>query len=124
MGAVASLLLAVSFISACSAHRAMSEASCGKLLLLALALGLWAWKQMLLSPPHTALIVLLLGAGISAGLSLLAKFNGVLATWRGRMDGAGTLLVQPVRNRQLALGLGFAVASLTAIGTLCCSTRS
>ena len=46
-GGIAAFLLAVNPLFRLHAHRAMSEASCEAFLLLALALGLWAWKALL-----------------------------------------------------------------------------
>jgi 4-amino-4-deoxy-L-arabinose transferase-like glycosyltransferase len=79
-GAVAALLLAVNPLYRLHAHRAMSEAPCEAFHLLSLALGLWAWKTALKRSQHPVIVLsVMLLAGCSVGLSVLAKFNGVLA---------------------------------------------
>ncbi len=78
-GAMSALLLAINPLYSLHAHRAMSEAGCEAFLLVAMALGLLAWKS-LLSPGSSALsLLLLIASGCSAGLSILSKFNGILA---------------------------------------------
>jgi len=78
-GAIAALLLAINPLYRLHAHRAMSEASCEAFLLVALALGLRSWKSMLARGPSATGLLIMIAAGCSAGLSILAKFNGILA---------------------------------------------
>lgn len=65
------------------AHRAMSEAYCETFLLIALAAALASWRWNLGGEGGTkgTIWALLgwLGAGLAAGLSVLSKFNGLLA---------------------------------------------
>ena len=58
-------------------------------------------------------------AGCSAGLSILAKFNGVLAILSpGRLDGPGALCSRTAdRPRRLALSAGLGGAIVAAVGT-------
>jgi 4-amino-4-deoxy-L-arabinose transferase-like glycosyltransferase len=76
-GWIAALLLTINPLYRLHAHRAMSEASCEAFLLLALALGLWAWKITLSRSRIVGPITFALTGGL-AGLSILAKFNGIL----------------------------------------------
>ena len=78
-GAIAAFLLAINPLYSLHAHRAMSEASCEAFLLVAVALGLWAWKSLLSHGPIAPNLLLLIEAGCSAGLSIVSKFNGILA---------------------------------------------
>ncbi|MFO0890408.1 MAG: 4-amino-4-deoxy-L-arabinose transferase [Isosphaeraceae bacterium] len=86
-GWLAAVLLAVNPLYRLHAHRAMSEAPCEALSLIALAVGLWAWKAALSRERGgPAALVAMAGAGLAAGLAILAKFNGmlvlmVLAAW-------------------------------------------
>jgi 4-amino-4-deoxy-L-arabinose transferase-like glycosyltransferase len=78
-GAIAAFLLAINPLYSLHAHRAMSEAGCEAFLLVAVALGLLAWKSLLARGPIVPSLLLLIAAGCSAGLSILSKFNGILA---------------------------------------------
>jgi 4-amino-4-deoxy-L-arabinose transferase-like glycosyltransferase len=78
-GEIAAVLLAINPLYALHAHRAMSEAGCEAFLLVAVALGLKAWKSLLERGPSAPSLLLLIAAGCSAGLSILSKFNGILA---------------------------------------------
>ncbi|MGC8643459.1 MAG: ArnT family glycosyltransferase [Isosphaeraceae bacterium] len=117
-GTIAALLLAVNPLFRLHAHRAMSEAPCEAFLLLALAVGLWAWKDLLTHAPRIRFMVAMLVAGFCAGFSLLAKFNGALAIFAlAGWTFLGLVLCRADGLRQRVLGLGLAVAILTAIGT-------
>jgi 4-amino-4-deoxy-L-arabinose transferase-like glycosyltransferase len=117
-GVVAAFLLAVNPLFRLHAHRAMSEVSCEAFLLLALALGLWSWKTLLSRPPRTVFMVTMLLTGFSTGFSLLAKFNGALVIFAlAGWTLLGLVLSRADGVRQLALCLGLAVATLTAVGT-------
>ncbi len=117
-GWIAAALLAVNPLYRLHAHRAMSEAYCEALLLVALALALRAWT---LARPRTsqfAPVVLLLAAGCAAGLSILAKLSGVLAllvmsVWCF----LGLLLrkVSPVRRLVMLGGTGLAFLAAATI---------
>jgi 4-amino-4-deoxy-L-arabinose transferase-like glycosyltransferase len=78
-GLVAAALLALNPLYRLHAHRAMSEAPCEAFLLLALVLGLWGWRRMLSRGSGFASWILLVGGGVAAGMSVLAKFTGLLA---------------------------------------------
>ncbi len=78
-GVIAAFLLAVNPLYSLHAHRAMSEASCEAFLLVAVALGLKAWKLLLSHGTIIPSLLLLIAAGCSAGLSIVSKFNGMLA---------------------------------------------
>ncbi len=78
-GAISALLLAINPLYSLHAHRAMSEAGCEAFLLIAVALGLKAWKALLSGGPNAPSLLRLIAAGGSAGLSILSKFNGILA---------------------------------------------
>ena len=78
-GWIAAILLAANPLYRLHAHRAMSEAPCEAFLLLSLALGLRAWIEILGRRSLSAGAAMLVAAGVSAGLSILAKFTGVLA---------------------------------------------
>ncbi len=82
----------------------MSEAGCEAFLLVAVALGLKAWKSLLSAGPIVPSLLLLIAAGCSAGLSILSKFNGILALFS--MVGWTCLaLVLPGVPRAVKLGL-------------------
>jgi 4-amino-4-deoxy-L-arabinose transferase-like glycosyltransferase len=114
-GGIAAFLLAVNPLFRLHAHRAMSEAPCEAFLLIALVLGLWGWRAAFDQAPRTAgVLAIMTAAGCSAGLSLLAKFNGVLAVispiaWTGM----GLLLARADRRRRWLLcgGLACAIAA-------------
>jgi 4-amino-4-deoxy-L-arabinose transferase-like glycosyltransferase len=81
VGLVAALLLAINPLYRLHAHRAMSEAPCETFLYTALLIAAWCWGRAF-GPRGAAkpwLSIGLIGAGIAAGLSVLAKFNGLLA---------------------------------------------
>jgi 4-amino-4-deoxy-L-arabinose transferase-like glycosyltransferase len=80
VGLAAGILLMLNPLYALHAHRAMSEAPCEAFLLLALALALVAWKRSFTDrAPGPRILMLLAAAGVAAALSVLAKFNGLLA---------------------------------------------
>jgi 4-amino-4-deoxy-L-arabinose transferase-like glycosyltransferase len=107
VGLIAAFLLAVNPLYRLHAHRAMSEASCEALLLLALAIGLRGWRTTLSSPGVVKGLVMLLAAGGMAGLSVLSKFTGILALvcfagWC--ILGIALPRVQPARKLALLVG--------------------
>lgn len=80
VGLAAGVLLMLNPLYALHAHRAMSEAPCETFLMIALALALLAWKSSLSERPSARRILsLMLAAGAATALSVLAKFNGLLA---------------------------------------------
>lgn len=113
-GWVAALLLAVNPLYRLHAHRAMSEAPCEAFMLLSLAVGLWAWRAILTRPSAARGLSALIGAGLLAGLSVLAKYNGILAllclaAWC--LLAVGLSGIAPERKLILALGTAMAWAS-------------
>jgi 4-amino-4-deoxy-L-arabinose transferase-like glycosyltransferase len=78
-GSIAALLLAVSPLYRLHAHRAMSEAPSEGFLLLALAVGMRGWREVVAGRHRALGVPLFVTAGLLAGLAMLAKFNGVLA---------------------------------------------
>jgi hypothetical protein len=112
-GWVAALLLAVNPLYRLHAHRAMSEASCEAMLLVALALALCAWRLNRARGSQAGSLPLMIVAGCAAGLSTLAKFNGLLAlvvmvAWCG----LGLLLAQIETARKLTMIAGTGIAIL------------
>jgi len=83
VGVVAAGLFMANPLYRLHAHRAMSEAYCEAFLLVAMAVALGCWRRAVCGeggPRGQAWTFLgWLGAGIAAGLSVLAKFNGLLA---------------------------------------------
>jgi 4-amino-4-deoxy-L-arabinose transferase-like glycosyltransferase len=113
-GWIAAILLAVNPLYRLHAHRAMSEAPCEAFLLLSLALGLWAWVALLGNRSVAAGGTTLIVSGVLAGLSILAKFTGVMATlavvaWV--ILGLALPRVAAARKLILAAGAGAAVAA-------------
>jgi 4-amino-4-deoxy-L-arabinose transferase-like glycosyltransferase len=114
-GWIAAVLLAINPLYRLHAHRAMSEAPCEALILLSLASGLWAWRETLARPGGSRAWMMLIPAGCLAGLSILAKFTGILALivlagWTG----LAILLPGGGRARRLGLIAGTALAYLAA----------
>jgi len=103
-GVIAAFLLTVNPLYSLHAHRAMSEAGCEAFLLVAIALGLLAWKSLFSRGSIAPSLLLLIAAGCSAGLSILSKFNGILAL--GSLVGwTGLVLALPGMPRAAKLGL-------------------
>ncbi len=124
-GAIAAFLLAVNPLYSLHAHRAMSEAGCEAFLLVAVALGLLAWKSLLSRGPIAPSLLLSIAAGSSAGLSILSKFNGILALVA--LAGWTCLaLALPGMPRAAKLGLcaGTGGAIITAWAVFVATTRS
>lgn len=78
-GLLAGALLMMNPLYALHAHRAMSEAPCEAFLLAALALALAAWKWALAPLAGRWSMWGLPVAGVATALSVLSKFNGLLA---------------------------------------------
>jgi 4-amino-4-deoxy-L-arabinose transferase-like glycosyltransferase len=117
-GLIAAFLLAANPLYRLHAHRAMSEASCEAFLLLSLALGLWAWKKMLERGSIVGGLLMTVAAGCTAGLSILAKFNGILALLT--LAGWTVLGLRDPRAaaaRKLALAAGL-TGAIIAAGTM------
>jgi len=78
VGIIAALLLMVNPLYRLHAHRAMSDVPCEAFLLVALGLSFWGWRRVWCRGMGVLTFVLPWLAGLSAGLSLLCKFNGFL----------------------------------------------
>jgi 4-amino-4-deoxy-L-arabinose transferase-like glycosyltransferase len=117
-GVIAAVLLMLNPLYRLHAHRAMSDVPCEALVLVALALGMWAWKRIWSGRHGVAAVLGPPLAGSAAGLALLCKFSGVLAlaivaAW------AGVALVSAdlPRTRKLAIG-GAALVSIAVAGAV------
>jgi hypothetical protein len=107
-GVLAASLLLLDPLYRMLARRAMSDVPCEALTLLAMALGLAAWKRALKairnkegetsSEPRgrssDRIFGLFAGSGVAAGLAVLCKFNGMLAIF-GLASWAGLALILP-----------------------------
>ena len=114
-GWIAAALLAVNPLYRLHAHRAMSEAPCEAFMLLSLALGLWGWRAILTRPSVASGLVAMVGAGLLAGLAILAKFNGIIALMCfSAWCVLGVALSGIAAERKLVLALGTAMACLSA----------
>ena len=114
-GAIAAFLLAVNPLYRLHAHRAMSEAPCEAILLVSLGLGLWAWKLILARGSLGSGTLAMIAAGLAAGLSILAKFNGLLALITlAAWTCLGLAIPGIAALRKLVLALAAALAALAA----------
>jgi 4-amino-4-deoxy-L-arabinose transferase-like glycosyltransferase len=78
VGILAAILLMVNPLYRLHAHRAMSDVPCEAFMLVALALGLWGLRRIWSGRFGLSAFLVPTLAGVSAGLSLLCKFNGFL----------------------------------------------
>ncbi len=113
-GVIAAFLLAINPLYSLHAHRAMSEAGCEAFLLVAIAMGLLAFKSLLARGPIAPSLLLLIAAGSSAGLSILSKFNGILALFSLV---AWTCLALALPGTPRAVKLGMCAGTCAAIMT-------
>jgi 4-amino-4-deoxy-L-arabinose transferase-like glycosyltransferase len=117
-GGIAAFLIAANPLYRLHSHRAMSEAACEAWLLLALALGLWSWKRIVTGRQIAVCLALMVLAGAAAGLSILAKFNGILAIF-ALCGWAVLALVLPGlplgRKLGLVAGTGTAIVAAAAV---------
>mgnify|MGYP001031795716 CR=1 FL=1 len=116
VGLVAAVLLAFNPLYRLHAHRAMSEVSCEALMYLAIVIAAWCWGRAF-GPRERArwwIAVVLIGAGVAAGLAVLSKFNGLLAL----MTVAGWVVLGcSLPNRSRAGKVSFAIGSSFAAAT-------
>jgi 4-amino-4-deoxy-L-arabinose transferase-like glycosyltransferase len=118
VGLLAALLLIANPLYRMHARRAMSDVPAEALILSTAAVGLWAWKRLLVGRgtfgPSLALAI---GSGVLCGLATLAKLNGalggfILAAWaalalaRKGLPARGRLAV--VVSTMIAGGVAFA----------------
>jgi hypothetical protein len=116
VGLVAAFLLAINPLYRLHAHRAMSEAPCETFLYLSLLVAAWCWSRAF-APRAVArpwASIGLIGAGAAAGLSVLSKFNGLLALMTLAV---WTALGWSLPGRSWAARLGFAIGSCVAVAT-------
>ncbi|APW63043.1 ArnT family glycosyltransferase [Paludisphaera borealis] len=114
VGLAAAFLLAVNPLYRLHAHRAMSEAPCETFLYLALVIAAWCWGRAF-GPRDEAkpwLSIGLVAVGGAAGLSVLAKFNGLLALMT---LAAWVVLGWSLPGRSWTAKLSFAVGSCLAV---------
>lgn len=119
VGAVAAGLLMLNPLYRLHAHRAMSEAYCEAFLLVALALALGCWRRTVGGEggarENVWAFLGWLGAGIAAGLSVLAKFNGLLALMTmASWVALAWLLPKRPWSAKLRLGAGALLAPVAA----------
>jgi 4-amino-4-deoxy-L-arabinose transferase-like glycosyltransferase len=111
-GALAALLLVANPLYRLHAHRSMSDVPCEAFLIAALASALWGFHRLWYGrlPSGLALFAL---AGLCSGLSLLCKFNGLLAPMV-IVAGCGLGLIVPKLAPRAKIGL--ALGTLATIG--------
>jgi hypothetical protein len=117
-GIVSPVLLMLNPLYRLHAHRAMSDVPCEAFMLGALALFLWSWRRTWCRGPGPLALLLPWLAGLSAGLSLLCKFNGflgllIIAGWSGVAWLTPSLFVA----RKSAIAAGAIVTAAVALGT-------
>jgi 4-amino-4-deoxy-L-arabinose transferase-like glycosyltransferase len=111
VGLIAALLLIINPLYRLHAHRAMSEAPCEAFLIAAMGLGLLAWRHAWTGTHRWVSLLGFAMAGVCSGLSILCKFNGliapvIIAAWCA----AGLPVRCLVVRRKLALAAGAALA--------------
>jgi 4-amino-4-deoxy-L-arabinose transferase-like glycosyltransferase len=117
-GTIAALLLTINPLFRLHAHRAMSEAPCEAFLIAALWLGLLAWKGAWSGRRTWVSLIGFAMAGVCSGLSILCKFNGLLAPMIIVAWCAVSLLVPSLLvRRKLAMAAGAALTISLAIVT-------
>ncbi len=111
-GAFAALLLVANPLYRLHAHRAMSDVPCEAFLIAGLASALWGFHQLWYGRLPSALALFGL-AGLSAGLSLLCKLNGLLAPM---VIGAACGLALLVARIPLGARIGLALGAIAMLG--------
>ena len=98
------------------ARRAMSDVPSEAMILVAAAVGLWAWDRLLrrgaIVGPTVAVVF---GSGLATGLAVLAKLNGALGGFMLGAWAALGLVVGPIR-RGAIFAAGCAGAAAVAVG--------
>jgi 4-amino-4-deoxy-L-arabinose transferase-like glycosyltransferase len=118
-GILAGLLLAIDPLYRMHARRAMSDVPTEAFTLLTLAVGLWAWRELVGGRRvSSGSLAMILGGGLFAGLAALSKLSGGLATMT-LVSWAGLAVLLPglPARRKLAILGSVAGAGLVAFGT-------
>jgi hypothetical protein len=118
-GILAGLLLAIDPLYRMHARRAMSDVPTEAFTLLTLAVGLWAWRELVGGRrAGVGALAMILGGGLFAGLAALSKLSGGLATMTLDSWAALALMLPGVATWRKAATLGsVAGAGLVAFGT-------
>ncbi len=119
VGWLAALLLTINPLYRLHARRAMSDVPAEAFVLLALAVGLWAWREILNGRrPIAGGLALGLGGGLLSGLAVLSKLNGGLALMvLGAWGLLAVLLPGFPWKRKAALLASIVLAGGVAFGT-------
>jgi 4-amino-4-deoxy-L-arabinose transferase-like glycosyltransferase len=115
VGVLAAVLLVVNPLYRMLARRAMSDVPCEAFMLLALLLGLWAWRRWVSGRGDGRVWVTIGAAGLCVGLALLCKLSGALAL----MVLAGWALLGAVLRGGVVSALGSGLAGLFAVVAAC-----
>ncbi|WP_235963256.1 ArnT family glycosyltransferase [Tautonia rosea] len=118
-GVLAGVLLAINPLYRMHARRAMSDVPTEAFMLLALAVGLWGWRELMGGHRRgRAVLAIAGGAGTLAGLAALSKLSGGLATMTLVAWAALAVVVPGVSLGRKGLVFGSVIlAGLVAFGT-------
>ena len=118
-GMLSGLVLAIDPLYRMHARRAMSDVPTEAFTLMALAVGLWAWRGMLIGErPWRSALALSFGSGAFAGLAVLSKLSGGLAVMTiGAWAALAILLPKVAIRRKLAVVLATGAAGLASFAT-------
>jgi 4-amino-4-deoxy-L-arabinose transferase-like glycosyltransferase len=110
------LLLVVNPLYRLHAHRAMSDVPCEAFSIAALTLALWGVRRLWAGLGHWSGLAGFAAAGLSAGLAILCKFNGFLATMViAAWCGSAVLLSKLDIRSKLTLAAGAAATIAAAL---------
>ncbi|RUL84340.1 ArnT family glycosyltransferase [Tautonia sociabilis] len=117
-GALAGMVLAINPLYRLHARRAMSDVPTEAFTLLALGVGLWAWRELIGGRPGRGAAAMALGGGVLAGMAALSKLSGglammTLAAWAA----LAAVLPGVPASRKAAVAGAVVVAGLIAYGT-------
>ena len=114
VGTIAAVLLMINPLYRLHSHRAMSDVPYEAFLISALGLGLYALQRLWSGRSLSTTLLLVVVAGVAAGLSILCKFNGILGLMvTGSWVGLALIAPRLAVSRKLAMA-GAALA-MTAI---------
>ena len=131
VGVLASGLLIANPLYRLHAHRAMSDVPCEAFMIASLGLGMWGWARIWSRRGVGLGMVLFLAAGVSSGLAIVCKLNGLLApivlgAWcaMGALMPAMALRTRLAFSFGAALSLGATASTMLALNpTLTCHPR-